>query len=149
MMRLATLTAVCLLAALAAVQAAFVDRVQILRAGLWLSGNGGQLTFSRVTEVIPARVGTVFGVEWRPLGRASDGATTLKIRWLYPAPGLQHPVTRARRTSDEFDYAVTPGARETTVIELNSEAMLLPGKWTLEIGDATRVLARQEFSLTP
>lgn len=148
-MRLAMFTAACSLAAVAVVQAASVDRVQILRAGLWLSGNGGQLAFSRVTDVVPARIGTVFGIEWRPMGKATDTATTLKIRWLYPAPGLQHPITRARRTSDEFDYAVTPGSRETTVIELNSEAMLLPGKWAVEINDATRVLARHEFSLAP
>lgn len=147
-MRLPTLTAVFCLAALAAAHAA-VDRVQILRAGLWLSGDGGRLAFSRVTDTIPARIGTVFGIEWRPIGKANDSAATLKIRWFYPAPGLQHPVTRARRTSDEFEYAVTPGARETTVIELNSEAMLLPGKWAVEIADATRVLARQEFSLAP
>jgi hypothetical protein len=149
MMRRAMLIGLCVLAGIAAVQAATIERVQILRAGLWLTGTNGQLAFSRAPDVISARVGTVFGVEWRPTGRASDSSATLKIRWLYPAPGLPHPVTRARRTSDEFDYAVTPGTREITVIELNSEAMLLAGKWTLEIGDATRVLARYEFTLAP
>lgn len=148
-MRLARLAAICLLVTAVAVEAASVDRVQVLRAGLWLPGEGGRPAFSRVTDVIPAKIGTVFGIEWRPFGRGSDSATTLKIRWLYPAPGLQHPVTRARRTSDEFDYPVTPGARETTVVELNSAAMLLPGKWSIEISDATRVLARHEFSLVP
>lgn len=147
-MRLPTLTVICSLLVLAEASAA-VDRVQVLRAGVWLPGEGGRPVFSRVTDVVPAKIGTLFGIEWRPSGRAADGTPTLKVRWLYPAPGLQHPVTRARRTSDEFDYAVTPGARETTVIELNSEAMLLPGKWTIEIGDATRVLARHEFTLAP
>lgn len=148
-MRLATLAAGLAMIGIAAAHAATVERVQVLRAGLWLPGDGTRPVFARATDAIPAKLGTLFGIEWRPVGRPSDGATTLKIRWLYPAPGLQHPVTRARRTSDEFDYAVTPGARETTVLELNSEAMLLPGKWTVEIGDATRVLARHEFSLAP
>jgi hypothetical protein len=148
-MRLAALGAVCAVLGIATAQAAWVERVQVLRAGLWLPGDGGRPVFARATEFIPAKVGTLFGIEWRPTGRASDGNPSLKIRWLYPAPGLQHPVTRARRTLDEFDYTVTPGARETTLIELNSEAMLLPGKWTVEIGDASRVLARREFSVTP
>lgn len=147
-MRLATLGAVCAIAGAAAAHAASVERVQVLRAGLWLPGDGNRPVFARTTDVIPAKVGTVFGIEWRPSGRANEGAATLKIRWLYPAPGLQHPVTRVRRTSDEFDYPVTPGARETTVLELNSEAMLLPGKWSVEISDAARVLARHDFSLT-
>lgn len=148
-MRRAMLIAVCALVGAIAADAAPVDRVQILRAGLWQFGDGTRPVFARVTDVIPAKVGTLFGIEWRPSGKAGDGNTSLKIRWLYPAPGLQHPVTRARRTTDEFDYAVTMGAREVTVIELNSAAMLLPGKWVVEIADATRVLARHEFSLAP
>lgn len=148
-MRRGLLAVISALIGVVAAHAASVDRVQILRAGLWQSGEGGRAVFARATDVIPAKIGTLFGIEWRPMGKASDGATSLKIRWLYPAPGLQHPVTRARRTSDEFDYAVTMGARETTVLELNSAAMLLPGKWVVEISDTSRVLARQEFSLTP
>jgi hypothetical protein len=138
-----------LAAALAtAAQAALVDRVQIMRAGLWSQGDGSKPVFVKATEVIPAKIGTIFGIEWRPSGRASEGTAYLKIRWLYPPPGMQHPITRVRRESDAFDYPVTPGTRETTLLELNSEAMLLPGKWTLEISDASRVLARQEFTLT-
>ena len=147
-MRLVTLGALLSMAVIAVAHAASVDRVQIVRAGLWNPGDGARPAFVRVTDTVPAKVGTIFGIEWRPLGRGGDGASNVKVRWLYPPPGLQHPVTRVRRNSDEFDYPVTMGAREVTVIELNSEAMLLPGKWVVEINDAARPLARQEFTLT-
>lgn len=145
-MRRSAVSVITVLAGLAAVHAASIERVQIIRAGLWTSADA-QLAFSRVADVVPGKLGTIFGIEWRPLGKTGSGSASLKIRWLYPPPGLQHPITRARRSMDEFDYPVTPGGREVTVIELNSDAMILPGKWSVEIADAERVLARQEFTV--
>jgi hypothetical protein len=60
---------------------------------------------------------------------------------------MAHPVTRALRTFDEFDYDVTLGARTVTYLELHSEYMLLPGKWSLEVRDGSRTLLRHEFTL--
>lgn len=128
-------------------QGAVVERAQHIRSGTWREGPGGAMEFEQATNVVRARIGTLFGSEWRAVGRPPDGLATLKIRWQYPEPGMAHPVTRALRTFDEFDYDVTLGARTVTYLELHSDYMLLPGKWALEVRDGGRTLLRHEFTL--
>lgn len=129
-------------------QSATVDRIQFVRAGLWTQPDGGgRPVFARATDAIPAKLGTIFGVEWRATGRPNEGTANVKIRWLYPEPGMRHPVTRNHRRSDEFNYPVAVGSREITFLELHSDYMLIPGKWVLEIGDSESPLLRHEFTL--
>ena len=147
--RLPTAFALALLAAigLALAQGAGVERIQLIRAGIWREAAGGTLELEQATHVIRARIGTLFGSEWRAFGRPQGASVTLKVRWQYPEPGMIHPVTRALRTSDEFDYDVAIGARTVTYLELHSDYMLLPGKWALEVQDGDHTLLRQEFTL--
>lgn len=127
-------------------QTGVVERVQVIRAGLWTLRDGVP-QFVRATTTVPAAVGSLFGVEWRTLGAPPDATATVKLRWLYPEPGMRHPVTRAYRKSDEFEYAVAVGGREITYLELSSKDMIIPGTWVLEIGEAAQPLLRQEFNV--
>lgn len=133
---------------LALAQGAGVERIQLIRSGIWKEAAGGALEFEQATNIVRARLGLLFGSEWRALGRPQDASVTLKVRWQYPEPGMMHPVTRALRMSDEFDYDTALGARAVTYLELHSDYMLLPGKWALELRDGPRTLLRQEFTLT-
>lgn len=130
----------------AAGQEGVVERIQVIRTGLWTMQNGVP-QFTRATTTVPAAVGALFGVEWRTFGAPVDATATLKLRWLYPDPGLRHPVTRTYRKSDEFEYAVAVGGREITYLELSTTDMIVPGKWVLEIGAAGQPLLRQEFNV--
>lgn len=138
-----------LLSAAARAQTGVVDRIQIVRVGTWTVGDGDKLVPARVTEIVPAQIGSVFGVEWRAIGRPLDGTATVKVRWIYPEPGMRHPVTRSLRASDEYDFDVGIGAQTVTYLELHSGYMVIPGKWVLEIGQRGQTLLRQEFKMTP
>lgn len=137
------------LTGMARAQTAIVDRVQIVRVGTWTLGDGDKLIPERVTEIVPAKIGSVFGVEWRAVGRPVTGTATVKVRWSYPEPGMRHPVTRNLRPSDEFDFDVGIGAQTLTYLELHSGYMVIPGTWVLEIGQRGQTLLRQEFKMTP
>ncbi|MDX2203541.1 MAG: DUF3859 domain-containing protein [Hyphomicrobiaceae bacterium] len=138
-----------LLAQAAQAQTGVVERVQLVRAGIWIQNPDDSLAPARATDTVPARVGTIFGIEWRAYGRPANGVATVKVKWIYPPPGLRHPVKRSFQATEEFDYDVAFGARNTTYVELHSDYQLIPGSWVLEIAQASQPLLRQEFKLVP
>ena len=130
-------------------QIGVVERVQLVRAGTWTLGSDDSVTIAKPGDTAPARIGTVFGVEWRAYGRPASSTATVKVKWTYPAPGMRHPVKRSFQAFEEFDYDVAFGARNVTYVELHSDYLVIPGTWVLEIAQTSQVLLRQEFTLVP
>lgn len=130
-------------------QIGVVERVQLVRAGTWTLGADDTVTIAKPGDTAPARLGTVFGIEWRAYGRPANGMATVKIKWTYPAPGMRHPVKRSFQASEEFAYDVAFGARNVTYVELHSDYLVIPGTWVLEIAQTSQPLLRQEFMLLP
>jgi hypothetical protein len=145
-------------------QRARIDRVEVLRPGIYEQTGAqtrirddnisvGQRTEMRtrnvkVTTVIPARDRTVFGAEFSIIGWPNGTRVPLKVVWRYPSPGIIDPRTSIAKMIDEYiDDSATIGTQHTWYWQLGGPETLLPGVWTIELWDGNRMLVSQDFTL--
>ena len=101
-----------------------------------------------VTRNIPAKDGTLFGVEVAVVGGPKGSKAPVKILWRYPQPGLKSPTTGTTKFTDEYVDTVTIGNTFEFHWSLGAEWTLVPGTWTLEVSQDDRKLLVQDFVLT-
>ena len=68
-----------------------IDRLQLLAAGIF--AGLGKPTVVEVTDNIPAKRGTTFGVEFEIIGSPKGAIAPLRVIWKYPASGITKPRT--------------------------------------------------------
>ncbi len=154
------------MASAAIAQDARVERIDILKTGIMkmegeLKRNpdatistgerlaAKKLRIVEATSVVPAKVDTAFGVEIRIVGKPAGRKARLKIVWLYPQPGLKNPDTGTAKMRDEYEDEQILDTTTSYFWQLGSSWALVPGKWTLEIWQGDRRLAKHDFALVP
>jgi len=154
-----------LVAGLATAQAQVrVDSVDVLAAGIFKleskpkrtanseisSGeiNEADATLISRTAVIPAKLGTAFGVDLMIRGAPPGHMAPFRVVWRYPQPGLLNPNTGKTTLVDDYIDNRILGAESKLYWILGAEWALVPGTWTFEIWYEDRMLASQSFTLT-
>ena len=139
-----------------------VEGVQVLRAGIYKMGKYKEIdnpdistghryeapaTLTRRTTIIPAKVGTSFGVDIVIRGKPRGKLVPFRIVWRYPAPGLRNPKTGVAKLIDDYIDQKYLGEKTKFYWALGEEWTAVPGRWTFEIWYEGRKLATQDFTL--
>src|ERR1700741_435131 len=61
------------------------------------------------TNRVPARLGTMFGVKFRPVGKVPDDVATFRVLWRAPDPGIPDAITGRPRRDDGCAFAFRTG----------------------------------------
>ena len=99
------------------------------------------------TTRIPARLGTAFGVKFRPVGQVPGGVSTFRVLWRAPDPGIPDAVTGKPRRDDGCAYAYRMGVTTFQGFRFERPAELIPGAWALEIWNGDRKLLAYGFTV--
>ncbi len=102
----------------------------------------------RVTNNIPAKLDTVFGVRFRIAGSPRNAKVPLTVIWRYPEPGIKNPATGTTKFVDKYISEKRVGEVATFYWNLSVDYVLVPGTWTLEIWQGERQLLAQDFALS-
>lgn len=98
----------------------------------------------QTTEVVPARLGSKFGIRYRLEGKtAEDTPLTL----LYFTPGI---VTPDGKRHDKFEVVqkLVPGApMDVMAYEITEHHEAVPGKWHFMVFQGDRLLAEKQFTV--
>jgi|SRR3954449_5551560 hypothetical protein len=151
------------LAGSAAAQPARIDRITIVESGLLEARKIDQVTtpgtasghtsvldsvvFYESSRRVPARVGVQFGVRYRITGAPSGQASTIRTRWLVPAPGMRNPLTGKVTRVDEADETVVMGTDRLAGYKFGQPWEIVPGLWTLELWSDDRKLGSVTFTV--
>ena len=96
------------------------------------------------TEVIPAKLGTKFGLRYKLAGKTTEGAP---LTLLYLTPGV---VTAEGKRHDKFVVVqkLVPGAPlDTMAFEFSEPHEIVPGEWHFLVFQDDRKLAEQRFQV--
>ena len=99
------------------------------------------------TTRIPAKLGTAFGVKFRPVGTAPNGVSTFRVLWRAPDPGIPDAVTGKPHRDDGCAYAYRTGVTTFQGFRFERPAELIPGAWALEIWNEDRKLLAYGFTV--
>ncbi|MEX6502786.1 DUF3859 domain-containing protein [Pseudomonas zhanjiangensis] len=96
------------------------------------------------TEVIPARLGTKFGLRFQLRGKtASDSPLTL----LYLTPGVTTPDGERHDKFVVVQKLVPGAAQDLMAFEFSEPYEVVPGEWHLMVFQDDRKLAEQRFQV--
>jgi hypothetical protein len=96
--------------------------------------------------IIPAQIGTTFGLRYRVIGTPPDAEVTIRTVISFPAPGLQ--TSRGEHLSRvESEEQTRIGETVAALYTLDDRFELVPGIWTFELWDGDRKLLTQSFTL--
>ena len=98
------------------------------------------------TTTITAKYGTSFGAKVRFVGKAGSSAK-IKVVWRYPDPGIVNPQSGTAKFLDEFEDNRDMGTTASFTWNLQSDWVLVTGRWTLELWQGDRRLMSQDFTL--
>ncbi|HLA32446.1 MAG TPA: DUF3859 domain-containing protein [Pseudomonas sp.] len=94
------------------------------------------------TEVIPAKLGTKFGMRYSLAGKAADGAP---LTLLYLTPGVTTP-DGVRHDKFVVTQKLVPGApQDVMAFEFSEPHEIVPGEWQFLVYQDDRKLAEQRF----
>ena len=156
------LCVVCCLAGAAVAQQPRVDKVEIMEAGLLearkvdslatpgtASGKTSVLdsiVFYELSRHVPPRLGVQFGARYRIVG--TDGAaTSIRTKWVIPAPGMRNPLTGATTEVDEAEENVAIGTDRLAGYKFGQEWEVVRGPWVLEFWANGRKLNSVTFTV--
>ncbi|MDU9389372.1 DUF3859 domain-containing protein [Pseudomonas sp. zfem002] len=97
-----------------------------------------------VTDVVPARLGSKFGIRYRLEGKTADD-TPLTL--LYLTPGI---VTPDGKRHDKFEVVqkLVPGApQDVMAYEFTEHHEAVPGEWHFMVFQGDRLLAEKRFTV--
>ena len=159
----ALLCVVCCLAGSAIAEQPRIERVEIVEAGLLearkidsvatpgtASGQTSVLdsiVFYELSRRVPARLGIQFGARYRIVGSPEGGTTSIRTRWVLPAPGMRNPLTGAVTQIDEADESVTIGTDRLAGYKFGQEWEVVRGPWILEFWAHGRKLNSVTFTV--
>jgi hypothetical protein len=99
------------------------------------------------TTRVPAKLGTTFGVKFRPDGKMPDGVANFRVIWRAPDPGIPDATTGKPRRDDGCAYAYRMGVTTFQGFRFERPAELIPGLWALEIWHGDRKLLAYGFTV--
>ena len=139
---------VCCLAGAALAQQPQIDKVEIVEAGLLearkvdslatpgtASGKTSVLdsiVFYELSRHVPARLGVQFGARYRIVGMPDGAATSIRTKWIVPAPGMRNPLTGATTEVDEAEENVVVGTDRLAGYKFGQAWEVVRGPWVLE-----------------
>lgn len=98
----------------------------------------------RQTEVVPAKLGTKFGLRYQLAGKVAEG-TPLTL--LYFTPGIRTPDGQ-RHDKFEVTQKLVPGApQDVMAYEFTESHEVVPGEWRFMVFQGDRLLAQQHFTV--
>ena len=98
------------------------------------------------TTRVPARLGTVFGVKFRPqVGGDATGTANYRVVWKVPAPGIGVPPDGHVVRNDECANSYRIGVATLEAFRFDRYPEMALGTWTLEIWSGERKLMEQPF----
>jgi hypothetical protein len=109
---------------------------------------GGSPKVVSASKDISIKLGTVFGVQVRIIGKPAGAKVPIKVIWRYPEPGLKNPTTGTTKFSDEYTDSRPIGESPVFYWNLAEEWTLVPGTWTIELRQDDRKLLVQDFVLS-
>jgi hypothetical protein len=142
-------------------QAPQVDRLEITDFGIYKVERGSTIrneqglktaTVTRHPEhlefrtIIPAQIGTTFGVRYKVIGTPEDADVTIRKIISFPPPGLQ-PSSGKFVLRDESVEETRIGETVGAFYTLEDRFELVPGIWTFELWDGDRKLLTRSFTL--
>jgi hypothetical protein len=89
------------------------------------------------TTTITGSTDLNFGIIFVPTGKPQDGIAAVRIKWLYPAPGMINPDTGAAKDCDEYRTTVKLGAATHLAWEVRREWQIVPGPGHFRYGRPT------------
>jgi hypothetical protein len=96
--------------------------------------------------IIPAQIGTTFGVRYKVIGTPEDADVTIRMIISFPPPGLQ-PSPGKFVSRDESVETTRIGDTVGALYTLDDSFELVPGIWTFELWDGDRKLLTRSFTL--
>jgi len=106
-------------------------------------------TFVEDTTVIPAVLGTYFGVvvKVRPTLRHTSGFNVVRITWRFPAAGLTNPKS-GQTLHVLHGQCVCPPDRDCRLaFKFGQPWELVPGVWEIEFAAENRPSLKQSFTV--
>ncbi|QJI28044.1 DUF3859 domain-containing protein [Pseudomonas sp. ADAK18] len=96
------------------------------------------------TEMVPAKLGTKFGLRYQLLGKVAEG-TPLTL--LYFTPGIRTP-DGARHDKFEVTQKLVPGApQDVMAYEFTESHEVVPGEWRFMVFQGDRLLTQKSFTV--
>lgn len=96
------------------------------------------------TAVVPARLGTKFGMRYQLQGKAAEGQP---LTLLYLTPGIRTP-DGVRHDKLEVTQKLVPNApQDVMAYEFTQSHEVVPGEWHFMVFQGDRLLAEQRFSV--
>lgn len=99
------------------------------------------------TNRVPAKLGTMFGVKFRPVGAPANGVATFRALWRAPDPGVPDAVTGKPKRDDGCAYEYRLGVTTFHGFRFERPAELIPGTWALEVWYGERKLLAYGFTV--
>jgi hypothetical protein len=147
----------------ASAQRAKLERIEVLRSGLY-SGSIGRQESSPgsptgkaamidspsfyVDEArVPAQIGIRFGFEYRVLGSPTGREVRLRGVWHIPAPGITNPTNGNTYRESARDFTVRIGDTHVHGYGFDQPWEIVEGDWVLEIWQGETALASRTFSV--
>lgn len=96
------------------------------------------------TEVVPAKLGTKFGLRYQLAGKVADG---VPLTLLYFTPGIRTPDGQ-RHDKFEVTQKLVPGApQDVMAYEFTESHEVVPGEWRFMVFQGDRLLTQQRFTV--
>lgn len=97
------------------------------------------------TDVVPARIDTIFGFEFQlpHIGRLEEVILTIKLIH----PPMKEPGSMNAATEGEHDVFVDFSNRQVAFFCFNRDWELVPGKWTFQVYYKEQLLTEKSFSV--
>ena len=105
------------------------------------------MSFLPETSTNTARIGTVFGVKFRVMGRPHNAGVSLRAVWRIPEPGITNPKTGNTYRQDISEFTVSIGEERTRAFGFDEPWEIARGIWTLELWQGDRKLLEQSFTI--
>jgi len=156
------LLALCMVRFSSTAQAAQIDRVELTGYGILTNtghtrigvGTGGiphNITrgdhIETTTNIIPACLGTGFGVRFRIIGAPTGELADIVAVWRFPKPGLAVPGSAEPVLADQYAERHHIGGQSYQSYEFDNRWELVPGTWSLEVWSKNRRLASHDFTV--
>jgi len=115
--------------------------------GLRRVGKGGSPELLQSTNRVPANPHVEFGFVFRLQGEPKGVEVPIQVVYLYPSGGLKPPDSKQPIYRSTYTHAYSIGDFHYVGYTLEKEWELVPGKWTVQMWFANRLIVRQSFHL--
>ena len=140
-----------------------VDRIDLLRAGIFqaavakeipdtslASGSRHEVTkpeLQSAGKTVPAKLGLRFGFEYRIVGEPDDAPVPIKEVTVFPIQGLRSPETGKTIYREEIEREGRIGKVSGKGYGFDHAWELVPGTWRFELWYSGRKLADESFQV--